>query len=67
MKGAPHDARELAKQAVEAGAPLRKLSVTDRGVNKPVDLAAAAKEKRVLLPADRPTLIPRMSALPAPG
>ena len=44
---------ELAKQAVEAGAPLRKL-IADRGVGKPVDLAAAVKEKRVLLPIDHP-------------
>jgi len=44
---------ELAGQAIEAGAPLRKL-VADRGVGKPVDLAAAVKEKRVLLPIDHP-------------
>src|ERR1700733_7883069 len=42
---------ELASQAIEAGTPLRKL-VADRGVGKPVDLAAAVKEKRVLLPID---------------
>jgi hypothetical protein len=42
---------DFAKQAIEAGAPLRKL-VADRGVGKPVDLAAAVKEKRVLLPID---------------
>ena len=44
---------DLAKQAIEAGAPLRKL-VADRGVGKPVDLAAAYKEKRVLTPIDHP-------------
>jgi hypothetical protein len=42
---------ELAEQAIEAGAPLRKL-IADRGVGKPVDLAAALKEKRVLSPID---------------
>jgi hypothetical protein len=42
---------ELAKQALDAGAPLRKL-VADRGIGKPVDLAAALKEKRVLSPID---------------
>jgi hypothetical protein len=42
---------ELAEQAIEAGVPLRKL-IADRGVGKPVDLAAALKEKRVLLPID---------------
>jgi hypothetical protein len=42
---------ELAFQAIEAGAPLRKL-IADRGVGKPVDLAAALKEGRVLNPID---------------
>ena len=42
---------DIAKQAIEAGAPLRKL-IADRGVGKPVDLVAAFKEKRVLAPID---------------
>ena len=42
---------DVAKQAIEAGVPLRKL-IADRGVGKPVDLAAAYKEKRVLSPID---------------
>jgi hypothetical protein len=42
---------DLANQAIEAGAPLRKL-IADRGVGKPVDLAAALKERRVLNPID---------------
>ena len=42
---------DLAAQAIEAGVPLRKL-VADRGVGKPVDLAAALKERRVLSPID---------------
>ncbi|MBV8473562.1 MAG: hypothetical protein JO107_06620 [Hyphomicrobiales bacterium] len=42
---------DLANQAIEAGLPLRKL-IADRGVGKPVDLAAALKEKRVLNPID---------------
>ena len=42
---------DLASQAIGAGAPLRKL-IADRGVGKPVDLAAALKEKRVLSPID---------------
>jgi hypothetical protein len=42
---------ELASQAIEAAAPLRKL-IADRGVGRPVDLAAALKEKRVLNPID---------------
>ncbi len=42
---------ELARQAIEAGAPLRKL-IADRGVGKPVDLGAALKERRVLKPID---------------
>lgn len=41
----------LASQAIAAGVPLRKL-IADRGVGKPVDLAAALKEKRVLSPID---------------
>ena len=44
---------DLVKQAFEAGAPLRKL-IADKGVGKPVDLAAALKEKRVLTPVDHP-------------
>ena len=52
VKGA-RTTRELASQAIEAGAPLRKL-IADRGVGKPVDLAAAVKEKRVLPPIDHP-------------
>jgi len=42
---------DLARQAIEAGAPLRKL-IADRGVGKPVDLGAALKERRVLNPID---------------
>ncbi len=42
---------DLVHQAIEAGAPLRKL-IADRGVGKPVDLAAALKERRVLSPID---------------
>jgi hypothetical protein len=42
---------ELAFQAIEAGAPLRKI-IADRGVGKPVDLAAALKQGRVLNPID---------------
>ncbi|HEY1942194.1 MAG TPA: AraD1 family protein [Roseiarcus sp.] len=42
---------DLANQAIEAGVALRKL-IADRGVGKPVDLAAALKEKRVLSPID---------------
>ena len=42
---------DLAGQALEAGVSFRKL-VADRGVGKPVDLARALKEKRVLPPAD---------------
>jgi hypothetical protein len=41
----------LAQEALDSGASLRKL-VTDRGVGKPVDLARALKEKRVLAPID---------------
>ena len=42
---------ELATQAIAAGANLRKL-IAERGIGKPVDLAAALKEKRVLSPID---------------
>ena len=42
---------ELASQAIEAGVPLRRI-VAERGVGKPVDLAGALKEKRVLAPID---------------
>jgi len=42
---------ELATQAVAAGATIRKI-IADRGVGKPVDLAAALKERRVLAPID---------------
>ncbi len=42
---------DLAKQALEAGVSLRKL-IADRGLGKPVDLARALKEKRVLAPVD---------------
>lgn len=42
---------DLALQAIEAGESLRKL-VAARGVGKPVDLAKALKEKRVLNPID---------------
>ena len=41
----------LAHQAIELGVPLRKL-IADRGVGKPVDLARALKEGRVLPPID---------------
>jgi len=44
---------DLVKQAFESGANLRKL-IADKGVGKPVDLAAALKEKRVLTPIDHP-------------
>ncbi len=44
---------QLVEQAIEAGVPLRKL-IADKGVGKPVDLAAALKEKRVLNPIDHP-------------
>src|SRR5947209_18491230 len=44
---------QLAQQAIEAGASLKKL-VAERGVGKPVNLAAAYKEGRVLLPVDLP-------------
>ena len=41
----------LATQAIAERAPLRKL-IADRGIGKPVDLAAALKERRVLSPID---------------
>jgi hypothetical protein len=50
VKGA-RTAYELASQAIEAGAPIRKV-IADRGIGKTVDLAAALKEKRVLSPID---------------
>ncbi len=43
--------RDLATEALAEGAPLRKI-IADRGVGKPVNLAAALKEKRVLIPLD---------------
>ncbi|MGO8799309.1 MAG: AraD1 family protein [Roseiarcus sp.] len=43
--------RNLAAEALAEGAPLRKI-VADRGIGKPVNLAAALKEKRVLIPLD---------------
>ena len=42
---------ELASQAIAEGVSLRKL-VADRGVGRPVDLARALKERRVLAPID---------------
>jgi hypothetical protein len=42
---------ELAFQAIAAGEPIRKV-IADRGVGKVVDLAAALKERRVLIPID---------------
>ena len=42
---------ELAGQAIAAGATIRKL-VNERGIGKPVDLALALKEKRVMSPID---------------
>jgi hypothetical protein len=42
---------DLAQEALAAGVPIRKL-IADRGVGKPVDLARALKEKRVLAPVD---------------
>ena len=42
---------DLALQAIEAGASMRKL-IADRGIGKPVDLAAALKEGRALNPID---------------
>ena len=44
---------QLAEAAIEAGATIKKL-VVDRGIGKPVDLAAACKERRVLAPVDHP-------------
>ncbi len=44
---------QLVASALAEGAPLRKL-VADRGVGKPVDLASAYKEKRMLAPIDHP-------------
>jgi len=43
--------RDLAADALAEGAPLRKI-IADRGIGKPVNLAAALKEKRVLIPLD---------------
>ena len=42
---------DLARQAIAEGVSLRKL-IADRGVGKPVDLARALKERRVLAPID---------------
>jgi hypothetical protein len=42
---------DLAFQALAAGDTLRK-AIADRGVGKPVDLAAAVKERRLLSPLD---------------
>ena len=42
---------DLARQAIAEGVSLRKL-VADRGVGKPIDLARALKERRVLTPID---------------
>ena len=42
---------DLARQAIAEDVPLRKL-IADRGVGKPVDLARALKERRVLAPID---------------
>ena len=42
---------DLARQAIAEGVSLRKL-IADRGVGKPVDLALALKQKRVLAPID---------------
>jgi len=50
VKGA-RTTRALAAAALETGATLRKI-IADRGVGKPVDLAAALKEKRLLPPID---------------
>src|SRR6516165_5763405 len=41
----------LARQALAEGVSLRKL-IADRGVGKPVDLARALMERRVLTPVD---------------
>jgi hypothetical protein len=50
VKGA-RSTLQLAEQAIEAKTTLRKL-VAERGVGKPVDLAVAYKEGRVLSPID---------------
>jgi hypothetical protein len=42
---------DLARQAIAQGASFRKL-IAERGVGKPVDLARALKERRVLTPVD---------------
>jgi hypothetical protein len=42
---------DLARRAIDEGATLRKL-IADRGLGKPVDLARALKERRVLPPID---------------
>jgi hypothetical protein len=42
---------DLARQAIGQGASFRKL-IADRGVGKPIDLARALKERRVLTPID---------------
>jgi hypothetical protein len=42
---------DLARQAIAEGVSIRKL-IADRGVGKPVDLARALKERRVLTPID---------------
>ena len=52
VKGA-RSTLQLANQAIDAETTLKKL-VSERGVGKPVDLAAAYKEGRVLLPVDHP-------------
>jgi hypothetical protein len=52
VKGA-RTALQLAEQAIEARTSLKKL-VAERGVGKPVDLAAAYKEGRILSPIDHP-------------
>ena len=44
---------QLAEAAIEARVGLKKL-VAERGVGKPVDLRAAYKEGRVLIPVDHP-------------
>lgn len=50
VKGARTTLR-LAHEAIDLGVSLRKL-VSDRGVGKPVDLARALKERRILIPID---------------
>jgi hypothetical protein len=44
---------QLAEAAIEAGTTIKKL-IAERGIGKPVDLAAAYKERRVLSPVDHP-------------